>query len=432
MQSKQLSLQIEAEINKIPIFDTHEHLMYEYERRQQKIDFFHLFKHYASTDLISSGMDRAQFELLLDPDVNLEKKWKLFKPYWPHIENTGYSRTLLSALADLYGVEQINLEAIKKVTAAMHKNQQANFYHQVIIEKANIEFMLNDLDGMEANHISQTEPDAPYFLPVFRPDLLLDINTTDKLEQVQAKYDRHIHSLKDFTGIVDSIMEQRKDRLYGLKIGAAYFRRIDFELVTPHQAENSLIKVLKLNRYESFVDGLSAAIIKPFQDYMIHYCIVKAIELNIPVQIHTGLLESNLNDIRNSDPSYLTPVIIRYRQAKFDIFHAGYPFTDKLIAMIKMYPHCYFNLCWLAEVSIKLYMDILDRIIEILPSNKIFAFGGDYMFVEGCYGAQKNARKAVAAVLADRVMQGYFSPEQAVLFASKILNSNAKNTYKPD
>lgn len=429
MNLKHQTSQIEDEVNRIPIFDTHEHLMYEYERRQQHIDFFHLFKHYASTDLISSGMSPKDFTILQNPDIDLEKKWKLFEPHWKNIENTTYSRTIAAALTDLYGIGEINFDSAKKVTEAMKENQGTDFYSKVISGKANIEYMLNDLDALEQHDITKTEPDAPYFLPVFRPDLLFDISSVEKLEKLEQKYDHSIYSMADFINLVESIFEQRRGKLFGLKIGTAYFRNIDFEDTTFYEAEKSLLKALNLNNYDGFAQGLNASEIKPFQDYMFHYCIRKAIDLNIPIQIHTGLLESNLNDIRNSDPVYLSPVISKYGRARFDIFHAGYPYTDKLIAMVKMYRNCYFNLCWMAEVSVKLYMDILDRIIEILPSNKIFGFGGDYMFLEGCYGAQKNARKAVSEILAKRVDEGYFTPKQAIGFATKILNTNPREIY---
>ncbi|MGM0366689.1 MAG: amidohydrolase family protein [Actinomycetota bacterium] len=429
MEDKKRSAEMQRSINDIAIFDTHEHLMYEYERRSQPIDFFLFFKHYSSTDLISSGMDPRDCQKLQDPSASVEEKWKLFAPHWDNIKNTAYSRIITSALADLYDTHELTLDSVKEVTARMIENQNKNLYEEIIRKKANIEYMLNDLDVLQHHGITRTEPDADYFLPVFRPDLLFDINSIEKLNFIEEKYGQNIYGLKDFTNLVDKIFQQRKDRLYGLKIGCAYFRDITFEDVTSAQAEKSLLKVLNLNRFTSHSDSVWAKEVKPFQDFMYHYCIKKSISLGIPIQIHTGLLESDLNDIRNSDPAFLTGIIAKYRRARFDIFHSGYPYTDKLIAMVKMYSNCYFNMCWIADVSIKLYMDILDRLIEIIPANKIFGFGGDYMFLEGAYAAQKNARAAVAGVLLGRVADNYFTFDEAVSFAAKILSTNPKGLY---
>lgn len=72
---------------------------------------------------------------------------------------------------------------------------------------------------------------------------------------------------------------------------------------------------------------------------------------------------------------------------------------------------------------------ILDLLIELLPSNKIFGFGGDYFFIEGTYGAQKIARKAITQVLYNRVKDKYFTFEEAIEFAHRVLYENPKNIY---
>ena len=121
--------------------------------------------------------------------------------------------------------------------------------------------------------------------------------------------------------------------------------------------------------------------------------------------------------------------MLKYRNTDFDIFHVGYPYTDELIAMIKMYPNCYINMCWIAELSKNLYKNILNLLIDIIPSNKIFGFGGDYLFIEGTYAAQKIAREAITEVLYERILNKYFSIEEAIEFAEMILNKNPKSIY---
>jgi hypothetical protein len=68
-------------------------------------------------------------------------------------------------------------------------------------------------------------------------------------------------------------------------------------------------------------------------------------------------------------------------------------------------------------------------LIDLIPSNKIFGFGGDYLFVEGTYGAQKIAREALTEVLCKRIEEKYFTFEEAVKFAERILYLNPKNIY---
>src|SRR5437016_622323 len=90
------------------IFDTHEHFWHEDVRLRKKVDFFLLFSHYTSDDLISAGMSPQLVADLQDPGVPLEKRWKDFAPYWPYTRTTGYGRCMLIAARDLFGIEDIN------------------------------------------------------------------------------------------------------------------------------------------------------------------------------------------------------------------------------------------------------------------------------------------------------------------------------------
>ena len=58
MKDKSLLSSIKEQVNKIEIFDSHEHLLPEFERKEKEIDFFIFFIHYTSSDLISSGMQK--------------------------------------------------------------------------------------------------------------------------------------------------------------------------------------------------------------------------------------------------------------------------------------------------------------------------------------------------------------------------------------
>lgn len=429
MRDEKLYENIKDSINKIEIFDTHEHIMYEFERRTKKIDFFVFFSQCTSTDLVSSGLKLKKLDKLQSPDTDLKTKWDIFSPYWEYIKNTTYSKVIYIIAKDIYGVENINLEGVKKITDKMNEFKKIDYYKSILKDKSKIEFILNDLDGMRKNGIMINEPDKDYFLPVLRLDHILELNLPEKLIQIEEENDISIYGFSDFIDLIDKIFEERKGKIYALKIGAAYSRNLFFEDVSYNDAEKSFLKILKLYKHGSHQDGIPLPEIKLFQDFSYHYCIRKATRLGLPVQIHSGLLEGNDNDIRNSNPTDLTKLLLKYKNTKFDIFHIGYPYTHELIAMIKMYPNCYINMCLIAQVSRNLYKYALNLLIDIIPSNKNFGFGGDYMFVEGTYAAQKIVREAIAEVLYDKVMSNYFSLEDAVEFTNRILSSNPKDIY---
>ena len=176
-------------------------------------------------------------------------------------------------------------------------------------------------------------------------------------------------------------------------------------------------------------DFLSKDELKPLQDFLVHYIIQKANNYDLPVQIHSGLLDGNIGNIAGTNPVYLVNLLMKYPKCRFDIFHAGYPYADILISMCKQYPNAYFNLCWIHDVSAGLYSNILEKVCEILPSNKVFGFGGDYKLVECIYGAQKAAKKAIAGLVYKKVKEKYFSLEEGIGYSRKILYENPLSFY---
>jgi predicted TIM-barrel fold metal-dependent hydrolase len=114
---------------------------------------------------------------------------------------------------------------------------------------------------------------------------------------------------------------------------------------------------------------------------------------------------------------------------KFDIFHASYPFARELAVLAKNFPNVYPDLCWVHILSPTAARTILSEWLDLVPSNKILAFGGDYRFVEGVYGHVVLARRNVAAVLEEKVASSEIELRQALYLASRLLRENAREVY---
>ena len=62
------------------------------------------------------------------------------------------------------------------------------------------------------------------------------------------------------------------------------------------------------------------------------------------------------------------------------------------------------NLCWAHVVASDMVVNTLKEAIDMVPLNKVFAFGADYvLFIEKVYGHLHMARENIAIVLGDRV-----------------------------
>jgi len=114
---------------------------------------------------------------------------------------------------------------------------------------------------------------------------------------------------------------------------------------------------------------------------------------------------------------------------KFDVFHAGYPYFRELAVLAKNFPNVYPDLCWVHIVSPAAARAILSEWLDLIPSNKILAFGGDYRFVEGVYGHAVLARGNVVSVLEEKVSRREIDLKQVPYLASRLLRENARDLY---
>ena len=431
MEDNKLVKEINQEVSSMLIFDTHEHLLSEEERRTKSLDVFYLFSHYVGSDLISSGMPEAEFNSLFDQNMEIEKRWIFFSPYLENVKNTSYYRIVAESVKDLFQIEDINKNTYKDLSKKMESTKTSQWYDFILNKKCNIKYMLDFIENMPGI-IDQKPLKRPDSIAVKNFEDIISVCCMEDIFRFEKIYNTNIYKFKDYLAMIDKIFEESKENGYRvLKIVIAYFRTIRFDEVIFAEADKIFSKLFTLKDYGFFerVDFLSKDELKPLQDYLIHHIIQKAIEFNWPVQIHTGLLNGNRNDVSNANPCFLINLFMKYKTCNFDIFHAGFPYTNELITICKEFSNVYFDLCWVQQISFKLYKEVLSLVIETIPSNKIFGFGGDNFILECTYGSQKIVRKIVSEILSEKVKDGYFTYDQAIKMAEKILYLNPKAVY---
>ena len=398
--------------------DTHEHLMSEEHRLGSKLDLFYLFPHYASSDLFSAGMAPDVLNEIRNPDLPLEDRWILFEPYWRHVRTTTYGRALISAARRLFGIHDINDETYGELSEKIAQSNRPGWYRYVLKEEARIEVSLECGET--------TNVDGEFFAPVINFEAFITPRSRGEMEAIGERMGVGIHSLDDFKAALDaSFEEQVAGGMVGVKIGLAYSRTLRFDKVSASGAEDIFCRI-----YSGLGKGVSWEEAKPLQDHMVHHLIGLAIKHDLPIQIHTGIQEGNGNIITNSNPTLLTNLFLEYREAKFDIFHGSYPYCSELSVLAKNFQNVFLDMCWLHVISPTVSKRMLHEWIETVPSNKIMAFGGDYVIVEGAFAHSMLARKIVAEVLSEKVKEGYFSREDALRVADCVLRENAWNLFR--
>jgi len=111
------------------------------------------------------------------------------------------------------------------------------------------------------------------------------------------------------------------------------------------------------------------------------------------------------------------------------VFHVGYPYVREAIMLGKSRGNVYLNMCWTYLISPHFAYDALVEMLEMVPGHKITGFGGDYFVVEKTYGHLVLAREVIARALATKITDGWFTFEQAITMAKKMLYDNPKALY---
>jgi uncharacterized protein len=165
---------------------------------------------------------------------------------------------------------------------------------------------------------------------------------------------------------------------------------------------------------------------------MMHYILNIANKKSLIIQIHTGLHEGNGNIITNSNPTLLTNLFLEYPDVRYDLFHMGYPYQNEITVLAKNFPNVYIDMCWSHIISPNSSINALLEFIDTVPLNKISAFGGDYVFVDGVYGHLKLAQQNVARALSIKVEEGIFDLDKAKEAARMLFYDNPLRIFNLD
>lgn len=424
--------EIEQFITAQPVIDTHEHTFSEESRRERSLDLLSTeMHHYVGSDLVSAGMTPAEQARMYDQERDPAERWAIFLRYWEYAKTTGYAKALHIACRDLFGVDDLmsaapSLDGYRRVNEQLIASQRHEaWYRYILQERGNIVLAIPD--------VQSTQVDKTLFAPAMRFDSFIAPNSRANVAELERRTGKSIDDLDDLVAALGTAFAQAKaEGMVAVKSGLAYSRILRYDNVPRSTAEQVFAQVVAGTRTQdggATRDGLTFTECKLLQDYMMHQVARLCIDHGIPMQIHTGLHAGNGNIITNSNPTHLVNLFIQYPQARFDIFHAGYPYQSELATLGKNFQNVYVDLCWVHIISPYVARATLHEWLETIPHNKIFGFGGDYGPVELAYGHCVMARENIARVLSEKVEEGLYSVDQAKIVGARLLHDNANEFF---
>ena len=403
MKQNKTAEKILSELQGIPVIDTHEHLLPPEFHTSMRYCFFNLMIPYAQFDLVSAGMSPAfMWKNTLD-EREEEECYAQFRKYWKYVKHGGYGTHVRRVLRENLGLDDITDDNYKQIGELLNATRTEGHYAQVLREECNIEYILN-----QAGDYHGYSKEDSYFIP--HADMLKNGVVEDVKELLSQK---SAPTIEDHIELLHSRMVAGKN--YGAKLvkydASCFLHKEDYreakrQFEALRRGEETDSEVL-----QSFVYGKTLAFAR---------------ELGLVAAVHTGVWDN----INRKSPAHLFPVVQANPDIRFDIYHMGMPFTGECAFLGKNFANVSLDLCWSHIVSPQMLVRSMDEWLDLVPYNKIFAFGGDHATLPYNVKTHLNeAKENLALVFAKRVDEGKLDTDEAVSVLKRWFYDNPKEFY---
>ncbi len=176
--------------------------------------------------------------------------------------------------------------------------------------------------------------------------------------------------------------------------------------------------------------GLGGGSMKSLRDHLLCRALELCIEHNVPMQIHTGMGDFEVNLVM-CRPAYLMDLLRfpAFRGCRVILVHTGYPYHREAAYMANVLPRVYVEVSEGIPFASSAAWEIYDGVMAMAPLNKI-CYGSDgYKAPEIIYSSAKLGKQALADVLSSYVDRRMMSEADAQSTAAAILSGNAAELY---
>jgi len=400
--------------------DTHEHLRKEPEYLAARPDVLRdLFANYVIADLIVAGASQEATTRLTDADdLDYAGRFRAVQNAWEKCKYTGYGEAVRLIARHFYQMEEITPATVEAAQESHAQPHQPGERLRILKEIGNLD------------HVQIDDTCWPCLPDASGPDFFLyDLSwVTFCNGEVDAKA---IHEeigieVKDTVSLREAmaaIFAKYAPRAIAVKTQHAYKRTLLWQERTDADAERVLQKQLQ-----------GTATSEEEQLCLGDWCWARGVELagehNLPFKIHTGYYAGcgymAIDRIRSG---HLCALLMRYPNARFVLMHLAYPYSHELIALAKHYPNVYVDLCWAWSIDPYSACDSVRRMIHTVPSNKLFAFGGDTHWPQAAVAYAMQARQWLTRALQSEVDEGWLNENQATELATRLMRSNQQECF---
>jgi len=348
-----------------------------------------------------------------------DERWERLKPVLDRCRNTSYWRHNIVTYRELFDFEDNELtddnwRALNE--RIVERTADTKWYEHVTNDVCNLETQVRNVPWFE-----DWEPE--YFTCTLRMESALMLYNADTREGLEKHMERSLTDLSRVkAGLIELIERYQQRGSVGIKLAHAYRRTLHSEDVPESVAARVFERALA-------GESLSWPERKQLEDHIIFFLAKVASELDLVFQIHTGV-QGNWGNVPESNPLHLIPLIHANRSTRFDLFHAGYPFSRHIGMLAKHSANVWLNMAWMYVITMEGSRQSLSEWIDLVPGDRLLGFGSDVRWPEMIYGHLVMARSCIADVLAQKVERDFLSEEAAVSLLHMMLRENAAALYR--
>jgi hypothetical protein len=416
-------------LDELAVINTHEHQRSPHEIPDERHGFYHLLQFsYLNSDVHSAGSWGYEMEKL--DSLGADELWDTYGPGLNYSRNTSYYGHFVKGFKKLYNFNDLYFtkDNIITLSGQIEENyQDYGAWFDKAFKKAGFDLMFNDQYWAPFN----CELNDKYFALVFHINPLV-MEASNKPEEGMEKGNIYkqadidgfeIANLDDYLRYCDFLFKKNVEHnAVCVKNSMAYSRSLDYEDI-PYEEAKKL--------YDKSSSSLTPQEAKKLQDFMFHWVIQRSVDHELPIQIHTGYLAGNGNVLDNGKPVKLNNLFLQYPEAKFVLFHGGFPWTGEYAAFGKMFPNVYLDIVWLPQISREEAVSALDVMLDCMPYNKFF-WGGDCALIEETTGSLEFGKDVLVEVLTKRIERGLLTEDVAIDIARSMFRENAIEVFQLD
>jgi uncharacterized protein len=415
-------------IDTLKVIDTHEHIDREADLLGLKLDVFDMMIPYVIDNLQSAGMTRDEMKLISSKESDFKEKWDAFYKYYPFIKNTTYFLALHTALEDQCQLKSVSMEEFQRVSNLLTQDFAEKGFFKKFMDRNKIESMLSFRSCSLAEVRKSFGENNVNIVPTVS---LIQVRDANSLENISRMTEMPIRNLDDILKGIDHLLsEYNALGIKNLKFGNGYYRELNFHNRTREEAESAFARIM---RHDPGSTPTLPNTLSPDQtvldDYLAVYIISLASKYKMNVIFHCGLTAWNNNYVKYSHTSGMEWLFTTFPDVNFVLLHAGYPFFDEAMLLAKYYPNVYINMTWDHIIDREKSINIMKSYIEMLPTNKIHAFGGDYFYPQQIAGHLKFAKENIYFAFNDLIKKGIMTIDEAKKVIYDWLYANPKAFY---